>query len=112
MGDPRRGVSDDFETGDPAAMDRGELAAALHAHLAATEELAIDPTANRWLGEAQAAAADVADGTAPDAVLTKRARQVERLLESAGDPDNAEAARRVDAALAVAREILARGHSG
>lgn len=105
-------MSDDVETGDPAAMDREELAAALHAHLAATEELAIDPTANRWLGEAQAAAADVADGIAPDAVVTKRAGQVERLLENAGDLDNADAARCVDAALAVAREILARADDG
>ncbi len=104
-------MPDDFDTGDPTAMDRAELAAALHAHLAATEELPIDPTANRWLGEAQAAAADVADGSAPDAVVTKRARQVVRLLESAGDLDNDAAACRVDAALTVARELVARGDS-
>jgi hypothetical protein len=100
------------EAGVPAEMDRGELAAALHGHLAATEELPIDPTANRWLGEAQAAAADVADGTAPDAVVTKRARQVVRLLDSAGALDNADAARHVDTALAVARELVERGEDG
>ncbi|WP_084802590.1 hypothetical protein [Halorientalis sp. IM1011] len=105
-------MSDELDVGDPAEMNRAELAAALHAHLAATEGLPIDPTANRWLGEAQAAAADVADGTAPDPVVTKRASQVVRLLESAGDLDNAEAAGRVDAALAVARELVARGDDG
>jgi ABC-type cobalamin transport system ATPase subunit len=104
-------VSDDFDASDPSEMARVDLAAALHTHLAATEELPIDPTANRWLGEAQAAAADVADGSAPDAVVTKRARQVVRLLESAGDLDNDEAVRHVDAALAVARELVDRGEN-
>ncbi|RXK50001.1 hypothetical protein [Halorientalis pallida] len=102
-------MPDDLETGDPTAMDRAALAAALHTHLAATEELPIDPTANRWLGEAQAAAADVADGSAPDAVVTKRARQVVHLLESAGDLDNDTAVRHVDAALAMAEELVKRG---
>lgn len=101
-------MSEDRDHDDPAAMDRAELAAALHEQLAATEELPIDPTANRWLGEAQAAAADVADGTAPDAVVTERARQVEHLLESAGDLDNAAAGRHVEAALELARELIAR----
>lgn len=109
--DPTVGVSDDFGAGDPSEMGRAELAAALHTHLAATAELPIDPTANRWLGEAQAVAADVADGSAPDAVVTKRARQVVHLLENAGDLDNDEAGRHVDAALAVARELVARGGS-
>lgn len=102
-------MPDEFDTGEPATMDRTELAAALHAHLAATEELPIDPTANRWLGEAQAAAADVADGSAPDAVVTKRARQVVRLLESAGDLDNDDAVQHVGAALTIARELVERG---
>ncbi|WP_336000384.1 hypothetical protein [Halorientalis halophila] len=101
-------MPEDTDDVDPGTMDRSELAAALHAHLAATEQLPIDPTANRWLGEAQAAAADVADGTAPDRAVEKRARQVRRLLENAGDPANADAVRHLDAASAIAEELIAR----
>ena len=59
-------MPDDLDTSDRSGMARVNLAAALHTHLATTEELPIDPTANRWLGEAQATAADVADGSAPE----------------------------------------------
>jgi len=100
---------DDADVDGLASMDRSELATALHEHLAATERLPIDPTANRWLGEAQAAAADAAGGDVPPAVVTKRARQVVRLLESAGDTDHPEADRRVAAAFKIARELCERG---
>ncbi|WP_247006177.1 hypothetical protein [Halorientalis litorea] len=94
---------------DPATLSRAELVAALHDHLEATARLPIDPTTNRWLGEAQAAAADIADGTAPDSVVEKRAEQVRHLLENAGNPENEQARAHVTAALALARELLARG---
>jgi len=91
-----------------AEMTVTELAAGMHAHLEATEQLPIDPTANRWLGEAEAAAADVADGSAPESVVHKRATQVRHLLQSAGDTDHEPAEDHVDAALAMATELVER----
>jgi len=88
--------------------DTDELAAALFDHLEATAELPIDPTANRWLGEAEAAARDIADGTAPDSVVRKRANQVQHLLQEAGDTEHDSAAEHVDAALAIATELVER----
>jgi hypothetical protein len=93
---------------DPSTMTVPELAAAMYEHLRATEELPIDPTANRWLGEAQAAAADVADGDPPESVLAKRAAQVEHLLENAGETGHPEGQRRVEAAHAAATELTER----
>ena len=99
----------DTDTADLGGMDRAALVDTLHAHLEATAGLPIDPAANRWLGEAEAVVADIAEGDPAPAVVTDRAGTVVRLLESAGDTDNDEAAACVDAALAVARELVARG---
>lgn len=93
---------------DPATLSRAELVAALHDHLEATAQLPIDATTNRWLGEAEAAAADIADGPAPDSVVEKRAGQVRHLLENAGTPENEQAREHATAALALTRELLAR----
>jgi hypothetical protein len=92
----------------PKDVPPEELASAMHDHLRATEELPIDPTANRWLGEAQAAASDVATGEYPDAVLLKRAEQVQRLLESAGDLQHSEAREHVETAHTMATELVER----
>lgn len=74
---------------------------ALHDHLAATAERPVERTASRWLGEAEAVAADVADGDAPEAAVERRVRQVRELLsnvEGTGDPvadEHVAAARRL-----------------
>lgn len=62
----------------------------LHTHLAATAELPVEPKAARWLGEAEAVAADVAAGDAPASAIRTRVRQVRDLLshvDETGHPD-------------------------
>ncbi|MFB6169547.1 MAG: hypothetical protein ABEJ06_00215 [Haloarculaceae archaeon] len=77
----------------------------MHDHLAATAERPVERTASRWLGEAEAVAADAA-GDVPEQVVEKRARQVLELLshvEGTGDEaadDHVDAARELAAELA------------
>lgn len=81
--------------------------AELHEHLAATAERPVERTANRWLGEAEAVAADVAAGDVPEEILEERVQTVRELLshvESTGDP---EADEHVARARTLVDEILA-----
>lgn len=80
---------------DPTLAD---LAADLHAHLAATAELPVPTAESRWLGEAEAVAADAARGDADAAVVEKRVRQVADLLEHVDRTGVPEADDRVAAA--------------
>ena len=84
--------------------DFGMLAADLHEQLEATEELPIDHRANRWLGEAQAVAAEIR-GDVPTEVRRNGARQVIDLLESMDETGNEKADRRVERALALAHRL-------
>jgi hypothetical protein len=71
-------------------MSRDRIAA-LHSHLEATEELPLREEANRWIGEAEAVAADLLD--APDDVIARRIEHVRRLLshvEGTGHPEGDE----------------------
>lgn len=77
----------------------------LHAHLSATAERPVEAGASRWLGEAEAAAADAAGADVPPGAVAKRVGQVRELLsnvESTGDP---EADEHVAAASELAREL-------
>jgi hypothetical protein len=68
--------------------DLRTLASRLHEHLSATAERPVERTASRWLGEAEAVAADAARDDASAEVVAKRAEQVEELLshvEGTGD---------------------------
>lgn len=85
--------------------DTAERVAALHDHLAATDSLPIDHRANRWLGEAEAVAADLHQEDATPDVVRERAGHVVHLLENAGDTDSDEADQHVAAALELAREL-------
>lgn len=88
---------------------------AIHAHLEATATLPIDHRANRWLGEAEAVAADAvalldaADSveSVPFEVLDTRLSQIRILLDEVEDTGSDEAndhvrlaSRRTDEALA------------
>ncbi len=67
----------------------GDLVARLHEHLLATAERPVEREASRWLGEAEAVAADAARGDASADVVAKRVGQVRDLLghvEGTGDP--------------------------
>lgn len=83
---------------EPAA-----LADELHAELEATEELPIDHRANRWLGEAQAVAAEIRE--APAETRREGARQVIELLESVDETGSDEANERVERALSLAERL-------
>ena len=75
----------------------------LHDHLAATAERPVETGASRWLGEAEAVAADVADGEAPRSAIETRVRQVRELLSNVESTGDAEA----DEHLAAARDLAA-----
>ncbi|WP_331235426.1 hypothetical protein [Natronorarus salvus] len=67
-------------------MSRDRVAELL-SHLEATEELPLREEANRWIGEAEAVAADLVD--APDDVVGRRIEHVSELLshvEETGHP--------------------------
>ena len=79
----------------------------LHDHLAATAELPVERTASRWLGEAEAVAADLRESDLPAAVVAERLDVVAHLLdrvEGTGDEEADEHVRRARELLADARE--------
>jgi hypothetical protein len=70
-------------SGDATGGDDGSLAERverLHAELEATEELPVDRSASRWIGEAQAVAADAAGGGLEQKVVRERVGHVAELL--------------------------------
>ncbi len=87
---------------DIDGRDRDELARALHDRLAATGELPVDRATGRWLGEAEAVAADLA-GELPPAAAERRAAQVEQLLANVDETGSVDA----DAHVAAARRLAA-----
>jgi hypothetical protein len=98
------GGGDDAERGP----DDGDLEARLrelHDHLAATAELPVETDAGRWLGEAEAVAADVADGDAPPSAIETRVSQVRELLSHVSGTGNEAADEHVTAARELAGEL-------
>jgi hypothetical protein len=89
-------VSDD-------ALDR-EALAELHDHLAATAERPVERTASRWLGEAEAVAADARHIDDP-AVARERVAEVATLLSNVEDTGDAAADEHVAAARSLAAEL-------
>lgn len=81
-----------------------EIATTLYNHLEATEELPVDRTASRWIGEAQAVAGDLIDETMGAAVRRKRAAKVRKLLEEVDSTGHSEA----DDHVVRARELAAK----
>ncbi len=78
----------------------------LAGELQATEELPIDRTAARWIGEAQAVATDLSEGD-PDAdTVARRVGHVAELLENVDGTDHPEADDHVTAAKSIADGVL------
>lgn len=88
--------------------DRRELVDDLHDHLRATGELPVDREANRWLGEAEAVADDVAGADASRTVLRRRVEQVVELLDHVDGTGNPDADAHVAAARDAAERLLER----
>ena len=106
--DPSEGAdADAFRGSDGDGPSLEALAAELHRELEATEELPVERSASRWIGEAQAVAEDAA-GDVPDEVVRLRAEQVEELLSNVETTGNEEANERIETARRRARAITKR----
>lgn len=89
-------------TDDPPAVDD------LHERLAATDELPVERSAGRWIGEAVAIAADLAAADLADGVVLDRLRHVRDLLAEVDATGHPEADDRVDEAKTIAEALIAR----
>ena len=85
---------------DPNREELNARTQQLHDHLEATAELPIDRETNRWIGEAEAVARDVATSDLDRETTRNRVAKVRELLSEVGDTgdeavdDHLEAARR------------------
>ncbi|GGK53440.1 MULTISPECIES: hypothetical protein [Haloarcula] len=79
---------------------------ALHRHLAETGERPVERTASRWLGEAEAVAADIADGELPEDVLAERLTTIDHILSHVDSTDDAIADNHVEAAREIVDDLL------
>lgn len=84
--------------------DESDPVATLRDHLAATEERPVEREAGWRLGEAQALAAEIAEGEVDDATVVRRAAEIRTLLAEVDGTGDPEADDHVDAA----RELAAR----
>ena len=80
---------------------------ALHRHLAETGERPVKRTASRWLGEAEAVAADIAEGELSEDALTERLATVDHILSHVDSTDDAAADDHVEAAREIVDALLA-----
>lgn len=87
--------------------DRRAAVAELHEHLAATAERPVERTASRWLGEAEAIAADLLEATDDQEVVRERAEKVASLLEQVESTDDSAADEHVAAAARLADQLQA-----
>lgn len=80
----------------------------LHDHLAASQERPVERTASRWIGEAEAVAADLVGGGVERDVLRKRLTHVEELLGHVDGTDDSAADDHVAEAKRIAADLLDR----
>ncbi|WP_121823477.1 hypothetical protein [Halostella salina] len=90
---------------DDAERDR--RLAALHDALAATAELPVERNAARWIGEAEAVAADLAESDLPVSTVEERVGHVRDLLAEVDGSGHPEADDRIQRARELADRILA-----
>ena len=91
--------------------DEFDPVAALHEHLAATEERPVKREAGWRIGEAQALAAEIAAG-ADEETVVRRAGEIRTLLAEVDGTGDAEADDRVAAARELADRIANRADGG
>ncbi|ELZ48256.1 hypothetical protein C463_01671 [Halorubrum californiense DSM 19288] len=92
--------------------DEFDPLAALHEHLAATEERPVEREAGWRLGEAQALAAEIAGGGVDEEVAVRRAGEIRTLLAEVDRTGDAEADDHVAAARELANRIATRADGG
>lgn len=105
MTDEDAPIADDAPTAE-GVQNIEDAVSELHAHLAATGELPIDREANRWLGEAEAVAADLVGADVPRTVVESRVGDVRELLSHVSETGQPDADDHVAAAIRVADAIL------
>jgi len=79
----------------------------LYEHLAATGERPVERTASRWLGEAEAVAADIAEGDLSEDTVTERLATVDHILSNVDGTGDAAADDHVQAAREIVDDLLA-----
>jgi len=88
--------------------DVDDLLASMHDHLEATEERPLETEANRWLGEAQAIAADIDGANVDQETIRERTEKVLDLLSEVDGTGDEEADEHVAAARRAAQRVLDR----
>lgn len=83
-----------------------DLIADLHHHLEATQELPVERTASRWIGEAEAVTADLVDADVSEAVVHDRVGHVRDLLDNVATTEQPEADEHIAAAKRIAADLL------
>jgi len=78
----------------------------LAAELQATEELPVERSAARWIGEAEAVATDLTRGDPDPETVARRVGHVLELLENVDDTGHPAADDHVTAAKSIATELL------
>ncbi|WP_226006773.1 hypothetical protein [Natrinema salinisoli] len=102
-------MSDDSSpasAGDDVSASLEAQTRALSRHLEATAELPIDRRTNRWLGEAEAVARDLATSELDSETTVERLETVRRLLAEVDDTGHPGADDHLEAATRVCMEIL------
>ncbi|WP_338036882.1 hypothetical protein [Natronorubrum sulfidifaciens] len=101
-------VTDDSS---PAAADDSERGIAVQVRqlshrLEATADVPVNRTASRWLGEAEAIAADAATSDLEDATVRERVATVRELLSEIDDTGHEDADAHLESAKRICRAIL------
>ncbi|MXV62513.1 hypothetical protein GS429_10655 [Natronorubrum sp. JWXQ-INN-674] len=96
---------------DDADDELRERTRELHRHLEATAELPIDRETNRWLGEAEAIAADVATASLDEATVLERVEKVRGLLSEVDETGHEAADDHLETAKRLCTTILEDGDS-
>lgn len=88
-------------------MPQDPRIAAIHEHLAATQERPVERAASRWLGEAEAVADDLVDADVSEDVIATRLGHVRDLLDHVEDTEDEIADDRVADSKRLVAEVLA-----
>ena len=86
-------------------VDRPDLIFELHEELAATAERPVERTASRYIGEAEAIAADLINAPTDPELVRDRATHIVSLLENVKETGDQAATERVDTARALAAKL-------
>jgi hypothetical protein len=95
-------MSDEFINDE---TDRQAVVAELHEALTATAERPVERTASRWIGEAEAIAADLIEAPDDPAVIRDRAAHIVSLLENVDQTGDRTATEHVEDAKVLAARL-------